>query len=90
MYGRAGVHHGRDVPSRPASRAVSHTDLPVLVREVVEPAWPFFRLGPPTLDGLTRRHGNGLVRLLHIDGAPVVVAVSGNVFAARAATEEAA
>ncbi|MDA0140576.1 DNA-3-methyladenine glycosylase family protein [Solirubrobacter deserti] len=64
--------------------------LPVLVREMVEPRWPAFRLAPPTLDGLTRRHGNGLVRLLHVDGAPVVVAVSGTVFAARAATEEAA
>ena len=36
-----------------------------------------FRLGPPSLDGLTRRRGDGLVRLLHVDGAPVVVAVSG-------------
>ena len=42
------------------------------------------------MDGLTRRRGNGLVRLLHVDGAPVVVAVSGTVFAARAATEAAA
>ena len=60
-----------------------------LVREVVQPRWAF-RLGPPSLDGLTRRRGNGMVRLLHVDGAPVVVAVSGTVFAARAATEEAA
>ena len=58
----------------------------VLVREVVRPRWTF-RLGPPSLDGLTRRHGDGLVRLLHIDGEPVVVAVSGEVFAARAASE---
>lgn len=65
-------------------------ELPVLVREVVEPRWPFFRLGPPSLDGLTRRRGNGLVRLLHVDGAPVVVAVSGTVFAARAGSEAAA
>ncbi|MDA0169866.1 hypothetical protein OJ998_12285 [Solirubrobacter taibaiensis] len=64
--------------------------LDVLVREVVEPRWPAFRLGPPTMDGLTRRRGNGLVRLLHSGGAPVVVAVSGTVFAARAATEVAA
>ena len=27
--------------------------------------------------GLTRRRGDGLVRLLHVDGSPVVVAVSG-------------
>ena len=66
----------------------------VLVREVVRPRWAF-RLGPPSLDGLTRRRGDGLVRLLHVDGAPVVVAVAGTLrpapsFAARAATEEAA
>ena len=48
----------------------------VLVREVVRPRWTF-RLGPASLDGLTRRRGDGLVRLLHVDGAPVVVAVSG-------------
>jgi DNA-3-methyladenine glycosylase II len=42
------------------------------------------------MDGLTRRRGNGLVRLLHVDGAPVVVAVAGTVFAARAVTEAAA
>ncbi len=52
----------------------------------MRPRWTF-RLGPPSLDGLTRRHGDGLVRLLHVDGAPVVVAVSGAVFAARAASE---
>ena len=34
-----------------------------------------FRLGPASLDGLTRRRGDGLVRLLHVDGEPVVVAV---------------
>jgi 3-methyladenine DNA glycosylase/8-oxoguanine DNA glycosylase len=63
--------------------------LNALVREVVRPRWAF-RLGPPSLDGLTRRHGDGLVRLLHVDGAPVVVAVAGTRFAARAATEESA
>jgi 3-methyladenine DNA glycosylase/8-oxoguanine DNA glycosylase len=65
------------------------SDLDVLVREVVRPRWTF-RLGPPSLDGLTRRSGDGLVRLLHVDGAPVVVAVSGCVFAARAGSEAAA
>lgn len=74
---------------RGAGRAPS-PDLPVLVRETVEPRWPSFRLGLPSLDGLTRRRGNGLVRLLHVDGAPVVVAASGTTFAARAASEEAA
>jgi DNA-3-methyladenine glycosylase II len=62
----------------------------VLVREVVRPRWAPFRPGSPSMDGLTRRRGNGLVRLLHVDGAPVVVAAAGTVFAARAASEEAA
>lgn len=75
---------------RGANVAGAAPDLPVLVRETVEPRWPSFRLGLPSLDGLTRRRGNGLIRLLHVDGAPVVVAVSGTTFAARAATEEAA
>jgi 3-methyladenine DNA glycosylase/8-oxoguanine DNA glycosylase len=66
--------------------------LNVLVREVVRPRWAF-RLGPPSLDGLTRRRGDGLVRLLHVDGSPVVVNMKGPgpfMFAARAASEEAA
>ena len=63
--------------------------MTVLVREVVRPRWTF-RLGSPSVDGLTRRRGDGLVRLLHVDGAPVVVAASGVVFAARAADEESA
>ena len=62
----------------------------VLLREVVKPRWAPFRLGPGSLDGLTRRHGNGLKRLLHVDGEPVAVAVSGPVFAARAHSEPAA
>jgi len=63
--------------------------LSVLVREVVRPRWTF-RPGPPSLDGLSRRRGDGFVRLLHVAGEPVVVAVSGVVFAARAADEAAA
>jgi len=62
----------------------------VLVREVVTPRWAPFRLGPGSLDGLTRRRGNGLVRLLHVGDEPVVVAASGTVFAARAPSEAAA
>jgi 3-methyladenine DNA glycosylase/8-oxoguanine DNA glycosylase len=61
--------------------------LNVLVREVVRPRWAPFRLYPPSLDGLTRRRNGGLVRLLHVDGAPVAVAVRGTVFAARAHDE---
>jgi 3-methyladenine DNA glycosylase/8-oxoguanine DNA glycosylase len=65
----------------------------VLVREVAVPPWPF-RLPPPSRDGLMRRRADGLVRLLHVDGAPVVVALAARgprvVFAARAASEETA
>jgi DNA-3-methyladenine glycosylase II len=61
----------------------------VLVREVARPRWTY-RLGPPSLEGLTRRRGNGLVRLPHVGDEPVVVAVSGVVFAARAASEDVA
>jgi len=66
----------------------------VLVREVVRPIWPF-RLGRASMDGLLRRRGDGLVRLTHVDDAPVVVAVAQPapdhvVFAARAVSEAAA
>ena len=65
----------RRPPAAPRRRpATRRRRLTVLVREVVRPRWTF-RLGPPSLDGLTRRRGDGLVRLLHVDGAPVVVAV---------------
>ncbi len=64
--------------------------MDVLVREVVAPRWPHFRLGPGSLDGCTRHYGRGLRRLLHVDGEPVVVAVAGTVFAARASSEPAA
>lgn len=68
--------------------------MTVLVREVVRPVWPF-RLGRASMDGLLRRRGDGLIRLLHCDGAPVVVAVAQQapervVFAARADSEAAA
>jgi DNA-3-methyladenine glycosylase II len=66
----------------------------VLVREAVAPRWPPFALPRPGLDGLLRRRGDGLVRLLHHGDERVVVAVavrSGRVaFAARAQTEAAA
>ena len=72
------------------SAAAREAAAPVLVREVVTPRWAPFRLGPASLDGLTRRRGNGLVRLLHVGDEPVVVAASGTVFAARAPSEAAA
>jgi 3-methyladenine DNA glycosylase/8-oxoguanine DNA glycosylase len=61
----------------------------VLVREVVEPRWEPYRLGRLP-GGVARRRGAGLVRLTHVGDAPVVVAVAGKVFAARAASEAAA
>ncbi len=66
----------------------------VLVREVVRPVWTF-RLGRASMDGLLRRRGDGLVRLMHAGAAPVVVAVAQPapdhvVFAARASSEAAA
>ena len=66
----------------------------VLVREAVVPRWPPLALPRPGLDGLLRRRGDGLVRLLHHAGAPVVVAaaVRGDrlVLAARAPSPAAA
>src|SRR3954471_16256340 len=76
-----------------SARAAGAAALPVLVREVVWARWPCFRVGLPSLDGLTRRRAGGLVRLLHVGDEPVAVAVAGAapiVFAARAATEPAA
>ncbi len=66
----------------------------MLITEVVRPPWPF-RLPRPSMDGLLRRRGNGLVRLVHVGGEPVVVAVARAgrdevAFAARAASEEGA
>ena len=86
----AAPHEGRGAGPVASRRASAAPDLPVLIRETVEPRWPSFRLSQPSLDGLTRRRGNGYVRLLHVDGAPVVVAASDTTFAARASTETAA
>jgi DNA-3-methyladenine glycosylase II len=55
----------------------------------VTPRWAPFRLGH-VAGGLSRRRGNGIVRLLHAGDEPVVVAVAGTVFAARAPSEAAA
>jgi DNA-3-methyladenine glycosylase II len=64
------------------------------LREEVRPAWPFV-LGGASMDGLQRRRGAALQRLLRIGGAPVLVAMvqpgpDRVLFAARAATEPAA
>jgi DNA-3-methyladenine glycosylase II len=66
----------------------------VEVRVEVTPPWPF-RLGGGSADGLTRRRGAALQRLLRVGGDPVLVgivqpAADRVLFAARAATEAAA
>jgi DNA-3-methyladenine glycosylase II len=66
----------------------------VEVRVEVEPPWPF-RLGGGTADGLARRRGDSLQRLLHLAGERVHVGIvqparDRVLFAARARTEEAA
>jgi 3-methyladenine DNA glycosylase/8-oxoguanine DNA glycosylase len=66
----------------------------VELRVEVEPPWPF-RLGGGSADGLMRRRGASLQRLLHLDGERVHVGVvqparDRVLFAARAGTEAAA
>jgi DNA-3-methyladenine glycosylase II len=66
----------------------------VEIREVVHPPWPF-RLRGGSPDGLLRRRGAALQRLLHRDGVPVLVGVMQPaadrvVFVARSESEEAA
>ncbi len=67
---------------------------PAEVRVEVRPPWPF-RLGGGSADGLLRRRGAALQRLLRVDGDPVLVGMvqparDRVLFAARAATAEAA
>jgi 3-methyladenine DNA glycosylase/8-oxoguanine DNA glycosylase len=67
---------------------------PVELRVTVEPPWPF-RLGGGSADGLMRRRGGALQRLLHLRREAVLAAVvqpapDRVVFAARARTEAAA
>jgi hypothetical protein len=64
------------------------------VREEVRPPWPF-RLGGASMDGLLRRRGAALQRLMRIGGEPVLVgivqpAADRVLFAARSASEPAA
>jgi DNA-3-methyladenine glycosylase II len=66
----------------------------VELREEVRPPWPF-RLGGASMDGLLRRRGAALQRLMRIGGDPVLVGVvqpaaDRVLFAARAQTEAAA
>jgi DNA-3-methyladenine glycosylase II len=64
------------------------------IRVEVRPPWPF-RLGGGSMDGLARRRGAALQRLLRVGGEPVLVGIvqparDRVLFAARAATAEAA
>jgi DNA-3-methyladenine glycosylase II len=67
---------------------------PVELRVEVEPPWPF-RLGGGSADGLARRRGESLQRLLHVGGERVHVGIvqparDRVLFAARAPSEAAA
>jgi len=69
-------------------------DWPVEHREEVLPAWSF-RLGGASGDGLLRRHGSALLRLLHWREEPVLVGIVQAsprrvIFAARALSDEGA
>jgi DNA-3-methyladenine glycosylase II len=69
-------------------------DAPVDLRVEVTPPWPF-RIGRGSGDGILRRRGATLMRLLHVDGEPVLAAVAQTaprrvLFAARSACERAA
>jgi DNA-3-methyladenine glycosylase II len=69
-------------------------DAPVELRVEVTPPWPF-RIGRGSGDGILRRRGATLMRLLHVDGEPVLVAVAQTapqrvLFAARSASSAAA
>ena len=69
-------------------------DAPFDLRVEVTPPWPF-RIGRGSGDGILRRRGATLMRLLHVEDEPVLVAVAQTapqrvLFAARSACEAAA
>ena len=69
-------------------------DAPVELRVEVTPPWPF-RIGRGSGDGILRRRGATLMRLLHVEGEPVLAAVAQSapervLFAARSASRPAA
>jgi DNA-3-methyladenine glycosylase II len=87
-------------PARPramspgAAEAASSWDPAVEIRVEVRPPWPFVLPGG-SLDGLTRRRGRALQRLLRLDGEPVLVGIvqpapDRVLFAARSRSEAAA
>jgi DNA-3-methyladenine glycosylase II len=77
-----------------ATRSPGGATSPVEVRIEVRPTWPFVLPGA-SMDGLTRRRGAALQRLLRVDGLPVLVGIvqpapDRVLFAARAASDAAA
>jgi DNA-3-methyladenine glycosylase II len=87
-------------PARPRATSATTSWDPatnpglVEVRVEVRPSWPFALPGG-SLDGLTRRRGRALQRLLRLDGVPVLVGIvqpapDRVLFAARSASEAAA
>jgi DNA-3-methyladenine glycosylase II len=79
--------------SRPTTAPEEH-GRSIEVRVEVRPPWPF-RLGGGSADGLTRRRGHALQRLMRTGGEPVLVgivqpAADRVLFAARAPSEAAA
>ena len=79
--------------TRPVAGPDASRDV-VEVREEVRPPWPF-RLGGASMDGLVRRRGAALQRLMRIEGDPVLVGIvqpapDRVLFGARARTEAAA
>jgi DNA-3-methyladenine glycosylase II len=82
-------------PGTPSSRpAPTSSDATVEVRVEVVPPWPF-ALPTASMDGLMRRRGAALQRLMRVAGEPVLVGVvqparDRVLFAARSASETAA
>ena len=69
-------------------------DAPVELRVEVTPPWPF-RIGRGSGDGILRRRGATLTRLLHVGGEPVLAAIAQTapqrvLFAARSESRAAA
>jgi DNA-3-methyladenine glycosylase II len=76
------------------SAAASSSGTAVEVRVEVAPPWPF-ALPAPSMDGLMRRRGAALQRLMRVGGEPVLVGIvqparDRVLFAARSASETAA
>ena len=66
----------RPVPSAPQVDGRLVTVLPVELRVEVTPRWAFHLPGRGGGDGVLRRRGHVLERLLHIGGRPAIVRVA--------------